>query len=43
MKKNSTDLHLAIINLFQLATDKKQPTSTDSHHIMERKVYKNTC
>ena len=30
-KKNSTDHHLAIINLFQLVTSCEEPTSSDRH------------
>ena len=36
-KKNATDCHLAIINKFQLPTPKEKPTSSNSHHMMERK------
>ena len=34
--KNSTNRHLAIINLFQLATHLEKPTSSNRHHTMER-------
>ena len=34
MEKNQTNRHLAIINLFQLATPYEKPTSSDSHHII---------
>ena len=32
---------MAIINLFQLVTPYEEPTSSDSHHIMERKNHTN--
>ena len=40
--KNSTGRQLPIINLFQVATPSEETTSSDSHHITERKKnYKN--
>ena len=40
-KKNSTDRHLTIIDVFQPVTPYEKPTSSDGHHIMGRKYDKN--
>ena len=35
--ENSTERHLAIMNLFQQATPYAKPTSSDNYHTIERK------
>ena len=39
-KKNSADSHLTTVNLFQLVTPYKKPTSSNGRYITERKHYK---
>ena len=39
-KKNSTDSHLAIIDLFQLVTPYEKLSSSECHHIIVRKIIK---